>query len=404
MGFDSTLEPAKPSNTAATVAQRDNSRELTKAATVGDEGSDHEISDELEIAQQGFHWYALKASSQLDELQQQIDAAKDDPPWNERIADHILETALQLGAMASGSVLASAAVKSAGVSEDGLAKDGLKDIFKGGIGAGIAKGRATMKAKGASLTSARFITMQKDAINAAASEDQKHFIRTTRHRVKSVDEAQALSQMCSQETMYAAATAQASVVRDLWVTYVAQGRLGTVQVSSDNRPTTDLSNQYERDRRAASDGQLFPVEAPTLGAAMHGDSLGVLSVQADAFPFDAQGRSLGGAEVDFAYLGGVSDGLRAQYENNTLENAHIPRHLHVRVVNGYKARTPNFDVNIDEAGNPQGLKEVESKWLRQKYRSSHSGAMADPSTEVREGVAALLRELRVGKIKRPVGG
>lgn len=411
MGFDSEHERGQTPASVARAPSRDGSDRLSKPARSSDEGADHALDDELEIALQGFHWYALKAGTELDKLQQEIDSAKDDPPWNERLAEHTISTALQLGAAASGSVLASFAVKSAfarnaGVDPDGLVKDALKDLFKGGISAGIAKGREAMTKKGLSLTSARFITTQKEAINTAASEDQKHFIRSTRHRVKSVEQAHALAESCSEDAMYAAATAQTSVVRDLWVSYVAQVRLGTVQASPDTRPTTDLSNQHERDRKAASEGKLFPVDAPSVENAMRGDSPGVLAVLVDALPFDAQGRSLGGAEVDVAYLGGVSDAMRSQYENNTLENAHIPRHLNVRVLNlnPLTTATQDFVVNVDEAGSPHGLKEGQSKWLRQKYRSSHNGAKSDPTTEVREGLAALLRELRVGKIKRPAGG
>jgi hypothetical protein len=369
------------------------------------------IEDELAIASTSYLWYAKAAERELNALLVEVKAA-DEPTWNERLAGELLEAAIDLGAIASGHFLASklggfamkfasSAAKAAGEHPEALT-EAAHEFFKVGIQAGYKAGHQAMHAGSHSASPERFVNGQMTAVDALAMEGQNHFIRKTRHQVRSVAEAKEFSNACSKEHMEQAARLQRVASRDAWVRYLAQSKYGSFRRGKDAPVTTNMTDAATRKRVNAGGPGVVPEHAPSMLETAMYKAPGVLSVKADVPMFDKNGHAVGQPRVSLAYLGGVNDSIREAYQGEFLDDVHIPIHLDAQPgVGGFGLGQSHFTVNVDETGQCMAASGAAEHWLEANQRSANPESKLTGGRAVQAGLKILLSELVVREIRRP---
>ena len=157
-----------------------------------------------------------------------------------------------------------------------------------------------------------------------------------------------------------------------------------------------MLSQDARDKANGSVTGNVPDRAPQLGDAALGHAPGVLTVIAE-LPSIENNQMEGEPGVKLAFLSGVNDEVRAEYEFRPLADMAIPRHITANV----KGDLPNFTMSVDENGVVTNVGEHQSAWLRARAAAGHpENASLDDHFRQRIGSARLLAEL-VTKHVRP---
>jgi hypothetical protein len=347
-----------------------------------------------------FDWLASESKDQLTNLGQQL-AKKDEPPFVERLAAAALDVALLAGPAGAAEYLAGRLVGEA----HSLLKEGgrelVKAFFEEGINAGIEYGREKLHADKSADMLSRFIDAQKAGLGRTGQQNQINWNNKGRLQIRTLDEVRALEQTCSPDNTRLAAEKQFEASRDAWVSYLAQTKYGEIehQPAADgtgSRVTTNMTNQEQRERTNASAPGFVPMHAPDINDALFGRAPGVLSVLVE-LPEIAASTMKGEVTVKAAFLNGVNEDVRSQYEHKALGDLNIPRHVTARV----RGDAPNFSFNLDEDGNVFGPAKAQSTWLRDRAVVEHpEHETLDGLQRQSIGTQMLIHETVVDDIKK----
>jgi hypothetical protein len=381
--------------------------EKDKAESTGAAGT---LQDELEMVQGGFLWLSTAVGNKLEQLRRHV-TTPDQPTWNEKAADGLLNVALEVGAAMTGQWIAAKVTNSvvASLGDDTdreavkKAQETAKSLFEKGIKHGFSAGKSLMASTPSVEASHRFVDGQKTGVAASLQDSQSHFIRVTRHQLTSRAEANALAKACEQKNLSKAAEFQYAASRDAYVAFLAQSKYGTVRAAPGAAATTNLANQETRDKANAGTGPMIPFyspervappKAPEANDAVSGKAPGILTVVAD-LPLIVRGQQAGKPSVSVAILNDVPRAVASQYEGKSLAELRIPRLVRARVI-----PVDGFVLNIDEAGTLQASDNKGRAWLR--ANGERLGGANDEKSEqaIQRGLADLLEALHIDSIKK----
>jgi Domain of unknown function (DUF4157) len=372
-------------------------RKEAEPESVPDGGLDQGTpEDSIRTITESFLWLNDEAQQQIEALRRKLHE-EDEPPWEQRLLEAMLDVSLVAGAFAAGELLAGLLVEET----HAVGREFVKTLFAEGIHTGVEAGRK--KLGGHSDPIDAFIDSQKEAVRAAYIENQAHFIHVKRHQIHTLKEAKTLEHACSVENIQRAGVEQANATRDAWLSYLAQSKFGTNESPNaagtfDEPTTTNMATQEQRDRTNKDAPGFVPGDAPSVGAAFMGDSPGVLAIGVNLPEIDPNANTMNGTpDVEIAILDGVNKEIRAAYEGRPIGELKTPRHIDARVAGDMS----NFVVNLDEAGQQRPwLSSKEGAWLRARATVGHpENASKDDFEKQEEGLSLLLAELTVEKIR-----
>jgi hypothetical protein len=381
---------------------------------------DHnEVPTSLETARgdisNSFLWYARAAEQELNRLRADLKVV-DPPPWDVRLADAMLEVALELGAVAAGHFLGAAVAKFAmkamkgnptkalgftkySFTEDSIAH-GASEFFKTGIQAGIKAGHGAHHRGAGASTIDRFIDGQVEGVDHASQANQRHFNNTFAARFTDLPSVIRLWEACMEGGMKGAAAEQYAVSRNAWVSYLAQSSYGSFGRAG-GQVTTNMTTDAVRARVNERAPDVVPNHDPTPMDALVGNKRGVLTVIAHASGFGPDGHDQRAPRVEYAFLAGVNSGIRKQYGYSYLEDCPIPRQVSVSIDPIGRSRGfSSFVANVDETGNLQGL-EGEPRWL-EANANAHPTPRSASGAVAQRGLSVLLGQLVLRDIEGPI--
>jgi hypothetical protein len=417
---DFTIAPVK----APATSNRDDDRlgALAKSHSETNTRADEpRIKKATQKVEHSFHWFSDAARDKLEKLRANL-KKEDAPRWSEQLATGLLEGAITAGAGAAGKFLASKAVGAGSETVKGV----VGGLFTSGIQAGVNAGKAKFAEASNADAIDRFIEGQKEGVWTRQLESQNAFIDHGQDSVQTVDEAESLARACSENNVKLAAEKQYEASRDAWVGYLAQAKFGAVSpkygpvgAGETMAPwgdlgitTTNMSNEEQRtwDRKNRSPLSA-PKDAPALADAVTGDAPGVLEVIADLpsiekvneldydnFPGTKTRFEMHGSpEVRVAFLNGVNETIRKQYQDARLGELKIPRQIVAKV-----SGAPDFTLNLDEQGK-LAFKPRSIKWLaaRAKVEKPERAKYGDEENHV-SGIELLLNDLITKEITKKI--
>ena len=370
----------------------------SEGARAGDaeptETATRQIDDSLHNVIQSFHWLNDAAQDKVDKLRSEIKKS-DRSPWIEQVAEAVLNVALGGGAAAGAKMIAGALVGGSGIDHEFV-----KGLFKEGISNGVKAGKEKLRGGNDGNVTDPFIDSQKEGVRGMHMENQSHFIHVGRHQVKTPEQAAALEAACSSSNVELAAVQQANATRDAWVSYLAQGKYGSVgkrgpDGSIIGESTTNMMPQERRDWVNKGVPDSVPDHAPEATDAIRGNAPGVLFVAA-RLPNISNNKMDGKPEVEKAIMNGVNEEIRSHYTGN-VDTLKIPR----QIIGNSDGHFPRFTINLDENGATGSIGHEESAWLRARATvgrpESHDKDNFDKRTE---GLGLLLGELNLNKPPR----
>jgi hypothetical protein len=324
----------------------------------------------------------------------------------------------------------------------------VKTVIEEGIKTGQERGKQHLEgvAKTKSQVMEKFLLAQADGAQDMYICSREHFSHVDKQKVRTAEGAEALEE-ATKESIPEEAEKQKGRARDAWVSYLAQTRFGTIKHNGEI--TTNMDDQDQRDHaRLVTDGMygdpgigirirhsVGPEEghgeapegdrggerrkgspfddhvtgdaesAPDMKAALfkangvlHGGiDQGVLHVSA-VLPDIKPGEKPDKATVKVAILNGVSDSIREEYNDKTLSELHIPRHVTCKTGGSYN----DFGFSLDERGNQfDSMSAEDMKWLVARARAEgdgYGGPGASDGWLALHGLYLLLDELRTEKV------
>jgi hypothetical protein len=351
------------------------------------------IDDSLQQVIQSFHWLNDSAQGRIESLRSELKKA-DEPPWESRLAEAMLNVALAAGAAGTAEAISSQLVSGAFPA----ATEFVKAAYEGGINNGVAAGRNKFVGEGADAVDP-FIDSQKEGVRGMHMENQAHFIDEGRHHVKTLQQARELRSACSSDNVNRAAVEQEKATRNVWISYLAQGKYGSIgkrglDGSITGASTTNMMTQERRDWVNKSAPGFVPDKAPDASAAMRGDAPGVLFLGTN-LPNISDNRMEGTPEVEKAILNGLNEDVRVHYTGD-VDKMHIPR----QIIGNSNGHFPRFTVNLDENGAASPIGHEESAWLRARATAGEQANGRDDVDKKAKGLKLLLEELKVTKAPR----
>jgi len=352
------------------------------------------IDDSLQNVIQSFHWLNDAAQDKVDQLRSDIKKS-DKSPWIEQVAEAMLNVALAGGAAAGAKVIADNFVDKSIIDHEFV-----KGLFKEGISNGVKAGKEKLKYGNDGNVADSFIDSQKEGVRGMHMSNQSHFIHVGRHQIKTPEQAAALEVACSFQNVKVAAVAQQNATRDAWVSYLAQGKYGSVGKRGHDgalaeSSTTNMMPQERRDWANKGAPDSVPDHAPEVTDAMLGNAPGVLFL-GTRLPNISNNKMDGTPEVGEAILNGVNGELRSHY-TGAVASLRIPR----QIIGNSEGRFPLFTINLDENGATGSIGHKESAWLRARATVGRpENNDKDDFDKKTEGLNLLLEELRVAKVPR----
>ena len=354
-----------------------------------------QIDNAVQKVIQSFHWLNDAAQDKVGSLRADIKRS-DKSPWMEQVAEAALSVALGGGAAAGAKLIASQLVEGSGIDHEFV-----KGLFKEGISNGVKAGKEKLKGGDDGNAADSFIDSQREGVREMHMENQSHFIDVGRYHIVTLEQAKALKDACSPGNVERAAIEQQNATRDAWVSYLAQGKYGSVGKRGPDgmlagAATTNMMPQERRDWVNKGVPGSVPDHAPEVHDAMHGDAPGVLFL-VTRLPNVSNNNMEGAPEVEKAMLNGVNEGIRAHY-TGTVAALKIPR----QIIGYSEGHFPRFTINLDEDGAAGSISHEESGWLRARATVGRpENNNKDDFDKRTEGLRLLLDELQ---LKQPPDG
>ena len=360
----------------------------------------HTFQDRLDTVQGSYKWFSDHVELRLENLRAEL-AADDQPSLIHELVAGAIAVVLGSGATAASKALVQ---RVAGDSGD-VPKAFLQSMFSNGYSAGLAAGRSSLAAGDQKGAINSFVDAHKMACFEKYAEDETHYINVSRHEIKTKDDADALATACSKENMRAAAETHHDIVRDAWVSYLAQRKFGAGGAHGpigpgdvNNGPIgTIMANQQHRDR--LNKGLIYPfvpTEAPFFDTPF-AHNPGILGIGA-ALPDISAIAMHGTPRVTVAILNGVNKDIRNQYRGKPLSTMHIPKVIEAKV----DGDMPDFNINLDEdSATSEYIDENQSRWLRARalIGSGYEENKDKGYGIVNAGIMALLQDLIVQDVE-----
>ncbi len=353
------------------------------------------LDDSNDVVTMAFGWMSSDVEARLAALEVDL-RSQDEPSFGEQLLYAAFRTALSAATSGASEHVAGLLV---GHRADAL-RELVKTAMENGVGEAIQIGANALRGSKEPLTA--FIAAQKAAARHLYRKAQANWLHKGRHQVRSQAQADALEATLTIERMRQAAEFHYSAGRDAWIAYLAQSRYGVRHSKALDEnydiveigPTTDLTPSSERELHP---GNHSTTDSPDKAAGFLGVADGVMTIQAELPAIRMIDRTglygmVGTPKVTHAFLNGVNQIIRDQFEGQPLSTARVPRVIACRVSDG-----DDFTVSVNEKGIVFGHEE--SEWLRTRAIVGKPWNIGKPDEVLEEiGRDLLLADLVPNKI------
>lgn len=351
------------------------------------------IQNDITVINNAFGAMATRATIEIDHLGATISKA-DEPSWDEALIEAALTLALSTGVgmvaerVAKGA--ASLLTQGAGARGAGsLGQSFITGFFKDSVKKGYDAGKSALSSAPQDNVEG-FTYAQKMAAAVAYTAAQTNFVDQKSIQLTTLAQSRALRETCSEAKLTSAVSEHGHAVRDAWLSYLAQQKVGRVDKH------TNMNDNTQRMLAHVDDPASWVGEAPSILSQSLGNAPGILMVTA-GLPSIYGGFMTGSPRIIKSSVDGVNQEIRSEYEHKPLAENKVPRLISALVADGTQ-----FTLRLDEGGTLAGPADpVAEMWLAKRAWVGNPGLVATMSHDdlVQRGLSLLIHELVTGTIR-----